>query len=94
MAQKIEKLENLVDRQEQYSRRNCFLVHGVAETNDENTDGLILKTINEKLDVDLTENQIDRSHRFGRKNDRQGPCPVIAKLKRNNTRKKVFVDPF
>ena len=42
-------------------------MHGVAETNDENTDGLVLKTINEKLDVDLTENQTDRSHRVGGK---------------------------
>ena len=48
MAQRIDKLENLVDRQEQYSRRNCLLVHGIAETNKENTDTLVLKTINEK----------------------------------------------
>ena len=46
MAQRIDKLENLVDRQEQYSRRNCLLVHEIAETNKENTDGLVLKTLN------------------------------------------------
>ena len=28
MAQRIDKLEHLVDRQEQYSRRNCLIVHG------------------------------------------------------------------
>ena len=90
MAQRIDKLENLVDRQEQYSRRNCLLVHGIAETNDENTDDLVLKTINEKLDVDTTQNEIDRSHRIGRKKDGQGPRPIIVKLTRYNTSKKVF----
>ena len=49
MAQRIDKLENLVDQQEQYSRRNCLLVHGIAETNDKNTDDLAVKTINERL---------------------------------------------
>ena len=87
LAQRIDKLEHLVDRQEQYSRRNCPLVHGIAETKDENKDDLILKTINEKLDVKITENEIDRSHR---KKDGQKPRPIIVKLTRYNTRKKVF----
>ena len=46
MAQRINKLENLVDRQEQYSQCNCLLMQGKAETNDEITDDLVLKTIN------------------------------------------------
>ena len=35
MNNKIEKLEKIVDRKEQYSRRNC-LVHGIAECEREN----------------------------------------------------------
>ena len=31
-----------VDRQEQYSRPNCFLIHGITEGNQENTDDLSL----------------------------------------------------
>ena len=58
MAQRIDKLENLVYRQEQNSRRNCLLVHKIVETNDENKDNLSLKTINEKLDVDITDNKV------------------------------------
>ena len=90
MAQKIDKLENLGDWQEQYSRRNCLLVHRIAETNDENTEDLVLKTINEKLHVDITENEIDRSHRIGRKKNGKRPWPIIVKLTRYNTRKKDF----
>ena len=58
MAQRIDKLENLVYWQEQNSRRNCLLVHKIVETNDENKDNLSLKTINEKLDVDITDNKV------------------------------------
>ena len=79
MAQRINKLENLVDGQEQYSRRNCLFVHGIAETIDENMDDLVLKTTNEKLDVDITENEIDKSHRIGRKKDGQRPRQIIVK---------------
>ena len=89
MAQRIDKLKHLVDRQEQYLRRNCLLVQGIAETNDENIRDLVLKTINEKLDVEIKENEIDRSHRIGRKKDGQKPRPTIIKLKRYNIRKKV-----
>ena len=46
--------------------------------------------INEKLDVDITENKIDRSHRIDRKKDGQRPRPTIVKLSRYNTRKKDF----
>ena len=41
-------------------------MHGIAETNDENSDDLVLKTINEKLDIDITENEINRSQGIGR----------------------------
>ena len=66
------------------------MVHGIAETNDENMDDLVLKMRNEKLDVEITENEIDRSRRIGRKKDGQKPRPIIVKLTRYNTREKVF----
>ena len=31
MNEKIEKVERIVDRQEQYSRCNCLLLHGITE---------------------------------------------------------------
>ena len=53
-------------------------------------DSLVLKTINKKLDVDIVENEIDRSHRIGRKNDGQRPRPIVVTSTRYNTRKRVF----
>ena len=90
MAQRIDTLVNLIDRQEQYLRRNCILVHGILGTNDENTDDLVLKTINDKLDVNITEGEIDRSHGIDTKKDGRRPRPIIVKLMSYNTREKVF----
>ena len=42
MNEKVEKLEEIVARQEQYLRRNCLLLHGIAEIKGENTDYLVL----------------------------------------------------
>ena len=69
IPQRIDKLKNSVDQQEQYSRLNCLLVHEITEANDENMDDLVLKTINEKLDANIAEKEIDRSHRIYNKKD-------------------------
>ena len=69
ITQRIDKLNNSVDQQEQYLRLNCLLVHGTPEANNENMDNLVLTTINEKLDPIITEKEIDRSHRIGRRKD-------------------------
>ena len=37
----VKKLERIVDRQEQYSCRNCLLLHGIAEGERENTNDLV-----------------------------------------------------
>ena len=48
MNKQIEKLERIVDRQEQYSRRNCLLLYGIAECERENTGDLVLETLYER----------------------------------------------
>ena len=60
----VKNLENQLDSQEQ-SRRNCMLIHGITETQGENTDDISLRTINERLELDLTEKELDRTHRTG-----------------------------
>ena len=46
---KVEDLEKKVDRQEQSSRRNCILIHGFKEENDERTNDRVLELFREKL---------------------------------------------
>ena len=48
---KINELENKIDRQEQYSRQNCVLIHGIAENKEKNTDQQAIDFINENVDI-------------------------------------------
>ena len=56
------------DAQEQYSRRNCMLVHGIPEDQTDTTDA-VLSLCNSQLGLDLDRSQIDRSHRLGYRSD-------------------------
>ena len=51
LNEKLNGITEQVDRQEQYSRRNCLLIHGITEGNQENTDALALEIFKEKLDI-------------------------------------------
>ena len=84
-------LEDLDDIQ-QYSRRNCLLVHGLKEDKDESTNDLVLKLFNEKLGVAVDISMIDRSHRLGpvRGENNPKPRPVIVKFCSYRIRRAVF----
>ena len=46
---KLTEVEKTLDRQEQYSRRNCLLVHKVDEKHDEDTEQTIINTVKNDL---------------------------------------------
>ena len=46
-------LELAVDDQQQRSRNNCLVLHGIPEIRDENTNELVIRTVREKLGVEL-----------------------------------------
>ena len=75
---------------EQYSRRNCLLIHGLPESKNENTDLLAMEVIETKMDIKITDNDIDRTHRIRKTKNNGKPRPVIIKFVRYNDRKKVF----
>ena len=94
MSNQIEELTRKVDRQEQYSRRNCILIHRLAEPKaeiTENTDELVIKTLKEEMDEEISLEDIGRSHRLGKpKKSSSKPRPVIIKFTRYNIRNKIF----
>ena len=55
LNEKLNCITEKMDRQKQYSRRNCLLIHGITEGNQENADALVLKIFKEKLDIELTQ---------------------------------------
>ena len=81
LTEKNKSLTSNVDELEQYSCKNCLLLHGVQENENENTDDIILKAISEELSIEIKENDLDRAHRIGNSNRKDGkPQAIIVKF--------------
>ena len=81
----LDTVERAVNNQEQYSRRNCLRFHGVSESEGEDTDALICQIAKEKLNVPLTKDDIERSHRLSsKKKDADQQQSGNARVTRNN----------
>ena len=98
LNQRINEMEIQVDDQEQRSRNGCLLIHGVEEQDDDNTDNIALEIINKDLEVELTIDGIQRSHRVGpRKSNRNTrsskskPRPIIVRFANGRKRREVFL---
>ena len=87
-----EELENKIDRQEQYSRRNCILIYWIGENKEENTDQQAIDFINYNLDTKIDEiDEIDRSHGMGCYDKAKKKArPIIMKFARYIVRGRVF----
>ena len=79
-----------IDRQGQYSRRNFLLSHGIPGNKNENADVLAMKVIDTKMEIKITQNDIDRTLRIRKSKTNGKPRPVIIKFVRYNDRKKFF----
>ena len=90
MSATVESVKGCLDRQEQYSRRNCLLIHGLPESKNENTDELVIDTIKEKMGEEIEKDEIDTSHRLGTPNNNGKSRPIIIKFVRYNTRYRIF----
>ena len=76
---KVEDLEKKIERQEQYSRQNCIIIHGLKEEKNESINDKVVKLFREELNEDvLLEDSSSKSR------------PVIVKFGRYNIREKVF----
>ena len=67
------KFAHLFDRiDEQYSRRNCLLFVGIEERDDEDADALVLDVCNSELEVEVSLEDTEGSHRLGARIHQQG----------------------
>ena len=79
-----------VDNLQQYSRCNCLLFHGITESRDEDTDQLVIDQCNEKLNLSITREMLER---LGRKRDQGGkPHAIIVKFCSYRNRCLVFIN--
>ena len=91
-------LNEKIDDLEQRSRNSCLLIHGVEEQLGENTDSISLAIVNDRLNISISEDDIQRSHRRGppnskrplRSNKKKAPRPIIVKFTQYKKRKEVF----
>lgn len=89
-------LAKQLDDAEQYSRRNCLLLHGLPESKDENTTTKSLNHINNHLKLNITHDQIDRTHRIGKRHTeptaegKPKHRPIIIKFVSYQQRQQVF----
>ena len=58
LKEKFFQVNITLDRQEQYSRRNFLLVHGVEEKNNEDTDQEIINIVKNDLGEEITIHEI------------------------------------
>ena len=82
-----------IDDLEQYSGRNCLLLHGVVETNAECTNDIIIiiQTCAEELGIDVKQEYLERSHRLGKvKRNGNKSQLIIVKFARYAVRNKVL----
>ena len=80
LSHKITSLELEVDNQEQYSRSNSIRISGFPEKQNEDIKDRFVTMATLQMNVDLTENDIEKIHRVGQiKTGR--PRNVIVKMK-------------
>ena len=91
MLNELEVPKNSLDRQQQYSRRNCILIHGTSEQKGEDTDEQALKIIREELGETAEKSDLDRTHRIGAFKEYKNKCrPITVKFSKYNVRDKAF----
>ena len=88
---KMQKMEEKIYHQEQYSRRPNMRIHGVHEHDNKDTTTIVMDVINSKMSFKppLESSQLERSHRVGPKLDQQDRVrsrPIIVRFKSENTR--------
>ena len=97
LERKLAKVETDVKDQELYSRRNCLRINGLAESANEDTDTVVINLAKDKLGIQLSPGDIDRSHRLpvrtnaGNDDDQPRlPKPLLVKFTRYSMRDRVY----
>ena len=88
---KFESLESDIEELQQYGRRNAIVVSGLPENQNENTGELILNLAKDKLNVNLEQYEISRSHRLGPpRNPSENPRNIVVKFVSYNVRRRIY----
>ena len=89
LKERVKSLEKVSADHEQYSRRNCLLIHGIEEDQVEVTDDIVVNMLQDKLELEISKKDIDRSHRIGKQSPRK-KRPIIVKFVHYNDHQKAY----
>ena len=92
VSEKLGKLEESIDAQQQNSQRNCLLFHYIEETKGEDTDNIVLEVLNSDMGLNILKTALDRSHRIGNPKTKKKSRPIIVKFVRYYDRRDVFMN--
>ena len=101
-AKEIERLNKVISSQsssmsnlqlelndmQQYSRRNCLKFYGIPENKGEDTDKVVCDIASERLEVKLSPEDLDRSHRVAARASHNGTVSATDVEGGNNRKKK------
>ena len=83
---KTHDLEEKIEMQEQYSRRNRLLIHGMPAEKTKDTNE-VKRDFKNHFSVEIRDSEIDRSHRLGKSIAHN---PIIVKLVRHDLKNLVY----
>ena len=91
LMERLVEVDAVLDIQEQYSRRNCLLIHGVEEVEGEDTNELCIKVIEEDMNQTNLKTLIGHIDlEIQKKSIKTKPRPIIVKFVRYNTRNTIY----
>ena len=91
LEERLDVLE--AEKREQYSRRPNIQFQGIPETENETTNELVLRTVNENMGMLLTVAHLERNHRLGPKKEENGrpwKRAIIVQFRSEAFRDEVF----
>ena len=96
---RLAKLENLMDDEDAYVRRECLILSGPAVplvSQGENCGIIARKLISDKLRLQIEANDISTAHRLGKKPVVQGPDrrSIIVQFCRRDTKRTIRMTKF
>ena len=91
MTEKVDKLSSLVNRQEQYSKRNCILIYGLKENQNQDTDEVVVNKIKSEMDLEISPGDIDRTQSISVLNKGKNR-PISVKFVIYMDRRQVFTN--
>ena len=90
LNEKVARMDRILDRHEQYSRRNCLLIHYAKENKEEYTDEVITEILEKKMEEKVLINDIDRSHQVGKKHTKSKSRLIISNFVTYNVPNAIF----